>query len=124
MSAGELNLLMEQGATFQQVLTWYEYDASNPPTNAGDPIDITGYTARMHVRKKKKSDEYYVSLTTENGRISLGGTNGQITLLVSAADTEQLDFVEGLYDLELVNGDTVYRIVEGTMTFSKEVTRQ
>lgn len=116
MAAGELDLVIEQGATFQKKLIWQ--DAS------GNPIDITGYIARMHIREELDSATILVELTTVNGRISLGGSNGEIDLLISASDTEALTFSSAVYDLELEDtGGIVTRLVEGKVRLSLEVTR-
>lgn len=123
MSAGALDITIEQGATFNHTLTWHEYDEDNPPNYEGDVIDLTGYTARMHIRKTKNTDDFLIELTTENGRIALGDALGTIVLTIAATDTEQLSFTTGVFDLELVNGTTVVRLVEGAATLSKEATK-
>ena len=45
MPAGELDLYIEQGATYRKTLTW---KTGSPAT----PVDLTGYTARLQVRTK------------------------------------------------------------------------
>ena len=116
MAAGELDLVIEQGATFQKKLIWQ--DAT------GTPIDITGYIGRMHIRETQDATTILVDLNTSNGRITLGGTNGEIDLLIDATDTEALDFGSAVYDLELEDtGGVVTRLVEGKVSLSLEVTR-
>jgi len=114
MLAGLLDLTIEQGSTFNLVMT---YEDEN-----GDPINLTGMTARMQLRRQALSQSALISLTTENGRISLGGINGVITLNINANDTEYLTG-SGVYDLELVNGSTVNRLLEGSFKICDEVTR-
>lgn len=121
MTAGALNITIEQGTTFRKKLTWAD-DITFPL--AGSPIDITGYTARMHIREEVDSTTTELELTTVNGRIILGGANGEIDLLVDDATTAALTLESGVYDLELISGaGVVTRIVEGTYTLSLEVTR-
>ena len=117
MPAGELNLYIEQGATFRKTLTW----------KTGTPaalVNLTGYTARLQVRDKVTSDTALLSLTTENDGIILGGAAGTIALYVSAADTSAIAWKKGVYDLEMIapNGD-VRRLVAGSVEVSQEVTR-
>lgn len=81
MVALRQDLFCEQGATFGFVYT--HKDA------AGAAVDLTGYTARMTVRRGYMGSEE-LSLTTENGRIALGGALGTVTLAVSAAVTAGL----------------------------------
>lgn len=118
MTAGALDIVVEQGTTFQKKLTWV--DDSVPAV----PIDITGYTARMQIREELESTGFIIELTTGNGRISLGGANGEIDLLISDTDTALLTIECGVYDLELISGaGIVTRIVEGSYKLSLEVTR-
>jgi len=112
MPAGKYDIEIEQGATYGLVVT-----VENPD---GTPVDLTGMTARMQVRDV--SEQVLVELTTENGRISLGGASGKITLSIDAATTADLDR-GGVYDLELVNGAEVTRVIMGKASLSKEVTR-
>lgn len=116
MSAGALDLILEQGATFALAMVWTDPD--------GVPIDLTGYTARMHVRTVPNASTFVVELTTENGRIALGAAAGTIDLSIDAVDTEALPGGEFVYDLELVSGAAVVtRLVEGACLISAEVTR-
>jgi hypothetical protein len=116
MSAGIYDFYIEQGATFYQVITWKD--------SAGDPVDISGYTARMQIRKSVTSTDALISLTTENGRISLGGAAGTVTLEIDADDTADFTTFCGVYDLELEASDgTVTRLLEGQIEISREVTR-
>lgn len=117
MPAAQQTFTIEQGATWRQPLT---YEDSN-----GDPVDLTGYTARMQVRKKTSTpDPPLLDLTTENGGITLGGTDGTILLEATDEQTAALDFKTGRYDLELYPGDgTTKRLLMGSVILSREVTR-
>lgn len=119
MAAGELDIVIEQGATFQKRLTWV--DNQVPAV----PIDITGYTARMQLRTAKdEPDPPIIELTDGNGRIILGGVNGTIDLLIDCADTSALIDEFGVYDLEVESpGGVCTRLVEGSFELSLEVTR-
>jgi hypothetical protein len=71
MAATTYDILIEQGATYSQVITYKE---------SGAAISLVGYTARMQVRSTLESAEALIELTTANGRIALGGSAGTITL--------------------------------------------
>lgn len=114
MLAGLLDITIEQGATFNLEFLYQDQN--------GDPIDLTGMTARMQLRRQFNSPDALLNMTTENGRISLSGTSGTITLNISATDTASLTG-SGVYDLELVNGPVVNRILEGSYSICPEVTR-
>lgn len=111
---GTHNFEILQGETWTRTLTW---------KISGALVDLTGYTARMQVRRKVTSDSTLLSLTSGSG-ITLGGSAGTITLSVSATDTAAMTWREGKYDLELVASDgTVTRLLEGRITVDPEVTR-
>jgi len=119
MAAGTLDIVIEQGTTFRKKLTWV--DDQVPAV----PIDITGFTARMHLREEFESpDPPIIELTDGNGRIVIGGSNGEIDLFIADADTEALTIESGVYDLEVeAPGGDVTRLLEGRFTLSLEVTR-
>lgn len=111
---GNYDFKIYQGATFSRVITWKD--------ESGALVDLTGYSARMQIRKKIDGDSI-IELTTSNGRITLGGAAGTITLNISATDTAAL-LSNGVYDLELVaSGNIVTRLLEGSVTLSREVTK-
>jgi hypothetical protein len=115
MAATTYDILIEQGATFSQVITYKE---------AGVAVNLTGYTARMQVRATLESATALIELTTANGRIALGGAAGTITLTISATDSAALTAGRGVYDLELVSGSgIVTRLLQGVATISRNVTR-
>jgi len=114
--AGTYNITCQQGATLKRTLTWLEPNK--------DPINVTGYTARMQVRETADANTVVLELTTANNRITLGGTAGTIDLLVSANTTANLTPGLYVYDLEMVSGGgEVSRIVEGNFVVKAEVTR-
>lgn len=114
--AGTLHLTIEQGATFDPVLTWGD--------QAGVPIDLTGYSARMQIRATVESAAIIHEATTVNGQIVLGGAAGTVTFAIPATATELFTFDEAVYDLEVESaGGHVTRLVEGVVYLSPEVTR-
>jgi len=69
-------------------------------------------------------DPPIIALTDGNGRITIGGANGEIDLFIDDADTEALTIESGFYDLEIESpAGIVTRLVEGTFQLSTEVTR-
>ena len=77
----------------------------------------------MQIRQNVSSDTILVTLTTENGGITLGGVLGTIQLTMTATDTAAITWSDGEYDLELVNGAYVKRLLRGKVKVTKEVTR-
>ncbi len=110
------HLIIYQGATFRQNFLWQDENEN--------PIDLTGYTARFMARPNVNETTPFITLTTENGGITLGGTDGTIALYMSDTDTAAITAPIGVYDLELaVTAGEVTRLLQGNITISKEVTR-
>jgi hypothetical protein len=115
MAAGTLNFTIEQGATFNLLLTW-EIN--------GTPVNITNWTARLAARVDVEDTEVILSLTTSNGGITLGGAAGTISLNQTATQTALLPAGTYVYDLELISAAAaVTRLVQGELNISPEVTR-
>lgn len=116
MLAAIYNITCEQGATFRRELIWREA--------SGDPVDLTGYTARMTCRPYLGADEVWFTLSsTSDGIDLLDRVNGKFALEMTATDTAELTPGTGVYDLELESsmGD-VTRLMQGTFTVVGEVT--
>lgn len=109
------NIYIQQGATFRQVFQWQ--DAS------GNAINLTGYTGRCQIRESYSSSAVVADMTTENGGVIISAADGKVTLYLTAAQTEELSFTEGVYDIELIIGSDVFRLVYGKVTLLPEVTR-
>jgi len=116
MAAIKDNLLIEQGATFKRSIKWFEPDEITP-------VNLTDYTARMHIRADIESDIILVSLTDLDG-ITLGGAAGTVVINMNDTVTAALAFLEGVYDLELEDASGfVTRLTYGGVKVSPEVTR-
>lgn len=116
--AGLFNLVADQGSTFSRTIVWKD--------PAKRPILLAGYTARMQIRPETSSSTVIQELTTENGGITLGETDGQIVLYISDEDTVNIAEDKYVYDLELVgpSEDTyVYKLLYGNFVVRSEVTR-
>jgi hypothetical protein len=103
----------DAGATFLLVITWTDA--------AGSLVNLTGYTGQMSIKTPKGS--LILSLTTSNGRITLGGTAGTITLTIADTDTAALAPGQYVYDLLLTSAANVAtRLLEGSFFISQAVT--
>lgn len=115
-SSDVYNITITQGDTLSRVLTW--------TSNAKVPNNLTGYTAKMQVRETVDSQDFLLELSTENGRITLGGALGTITLSVSAATMAQILPGQYVYDLEIVSGGgQKTTLVGGNFKVKAQVTR-
>lgn len=107
LAAGRWDLRIEQGGTFIQTFT---------VTDVGFTWD--GWSARAQIRTAP-ADSGALLLDLAD---YLTVTGAAVRLAIPAAITEALDR-NGVWDLEMVNGPAVVRILEGKVRVSLEVTR-
>jgi hypothetical protein len=123
VAAGRYDTVIEQGATFSRTITWQD------STGAG--VNLTGYTVAGKVKAKVSDKAALYSFTVA---IANQGTNpGQFTISLTATQTASLpikynaDGSKGelslYYDIEATTGSTVYRVLEGILSNSPEVTK-
>jgi hypothetical protein len=79
----------------------------------------------MQVRSTIDSEQIVISLTTENGRISVLGPEGRFDMMVSATDMTAIKAGKYVYDLEIIAPVTgvVDRLIQGNFIVRGEVTR-
>lgn len=128
MLSGVYNINVEQGASWTLDLTWKD--------DADVPINLTGYSARMQIRKAY-SGAALLSLTSTDGDIVLGGALGTIAITASATQTSAIEVDYSalnvndskpcqvmVYDIEVEDGSgTVTRLLQGSAFVYPEATR-
>jgi hypothetical protein len=126
MRAGSHNFICEQGSTFKRTVEIEQPDLETDPTgNTFIPFDLTGFTARMQVRRTIDSANFLLELTTENGclEINPGEETNKIAINVPDEVTASIT-TSGIYDLEIENDlGEVSRVLQGAFTVIPEVTR-
>lgn len=115
MTAGRYDIEIEQGATWLRTIT-----VEDPN---GEPINLTGYSARMQVRIGYDATSAILTLTSPDGGISIDPLTGTLSLTASATQTAAMPAGIHVYDLELVIGTTVDRLVAGRARVYPEATR-
>jgi hypothetical protein len=116
MTAATYDITIEQGADFDLLLTWRD--------KAGNPIDLTGWSAQMMARENFDDATPLFSLSSPGGGITLGGTSGTVAIHVPAAVTSTLACGQAVYDLKLTDplGEPM-RLIQGNVTIKFAVTR-
>jgi len=104
MTAGIYNFTLDQGGVLYLNLA---YQDSNKV-----PINLTGQTGRMQLRRKFSSVAD-LTLTTSNGGITITPLTGNV--LVTMTD-------EQTGDLELNNAGVIERLIQGQITVNAQVT--
>lgn len=113
-----VHLNFYQGSTFDQNWTW----KVGLTEETALPVDLTGCTAKAQV-KSKIEGEVLLEMTTENSRIILGGSNGNIRILIADDITSAFTWDAGVWDLFIYfqDGTSICRM-QGNVTVQKKVT--
>ena len=127
MLAGNYNMTCQQGSTFSRTIEIEQPDLIADPTGETFvPFDLSGYTARMQVRRTIDSSNFLLELTTGNGGLTINPIEGdmnKIVIFASASVTASVS-TSGVYDIEIISADnTVSRVLQGVFNLSPEVTR-
>lgn len=106
-------LFVEAGSTFSEVQFQYLQD------DGVTPVDLTGYSALMQIRRSYSSDailEIEPTIDVETGTVSVSMTSEETALLTRP---------KYLYAIELSSdsGEPVIRFVEGDVLVSLEVVK-
>ena len=130
MAAGKYNFAIEQGSTLDFTINYKDINNT--------PIDLTDYGARMQIRPNIGSDQLIASLssslnndgsglnmtpTDPDTLLVLPKSSGSIQVIISAASSSNFAFSSAQYDLEIHSGSFVEKIIRGTVSLKKEVTR-
>ena len=129
MQAGVYDIHIDQGADWSLNLTWKD--------GTGTPVNLTGYTARLQIRKSYDASTTKLSLTSSGGGIVLGGSGGTVAITATKTQTTAiaLDYLSlfwnddkqaqrMVYDLEMESsGGVVTRLLQGAAFVYPEVTR-
>lgn len=119
MVAAKIDLIIEKGAKFSKTMKWLN--------SLKQPIPMSGWSARMQVRSSSSAATKILDLTTANGGITLGASDGTITLYVSGTATAAITYTGmAVYDLELIDPaatDDPVKFCRGSVSFVEEVTK-
>lgn len=114
-----LDLQLYQGATFERRWRWV----------AGTdklPVDLSYAAIRMQARRNARAAAALLDATTDNGLLIIDDAlEGRFRLHLPAELTAGFDWQSAVYDLEIDfgNGQAVYRLFEGQLLNSLQVTR-
>ena len=111
MAAGTYNFILEQGATFNRILTVKENNSA---------MNLTNYTVASKMRSTHDSGTVVGTFTCT---IS-DATAGEITMQMTNSTTAAIEEGIYVYDLEITaSTGAVTRILQGQVTVTPEVTR-
>jgi hypothetical protein len=120
MKPAEIDLTIYKGSTFSKTFQW---KTGTPAT----PVNLTGCSLRMQIRKTAKSSTVLAEFTSENAKLYfVDAASGIFKLDISATESSEFTFSEGVYSIEVVypDGIVVYRLIQGSIIAESEVTRE
>jgi hypothetical protein len=108
--ATRADLSIDQGTDYEIVLTLTD--------EGGNILDLSNSNSAAQIRKS------YTSLTYTEFATSINVESGEITLVLTADQTGELEPGRYVYDVEVTDAtNSISRIVEGVVTISPQVTR-
>ena len=88
------------------------------------PVDLTGFKARMQIRKTVNSSDVIYTASSDTGEIDIDLVYSSITLTIPASVTQNFNFTAAVYSMELYNNDgKVLPFIIGNLTLIQEITR-
>lgn len=115
MASTLVDLETEQGSDLRYSIVYKE--------STGTPVNITGATAKMQVRKWGSDSNASIQLTQANG-LTLGTTDGVVAIQIPGAATAKLPAGTYRYDLILTtSAGIVDNIMYGKFIVAQGVTR-
>jgi len=117
MSGNPSTLIIRKGEDFLATLTWYTNTAKTTTQ------DLTGYTAKMQIRKNHATDPI-VTLTTGGGGITIESpeTGGVTTLAITDTVTATLTAGDYIYDILYIKTGENRIPVKGVVTVERSAT--
>lgn len=86
----------------------------------GSPLNLTGYTAEVRISPDRDTAAE-LTLTVGNG-VTIDTESGIVTYTLTNAQTDSFTFIQGRYDLEIIDaGGKIDPVVSGKVTIAKRV---
>jgi hypothetical protein len=116
--AGLYNVTIDQGADWFLDVTYED--------PSGTPINLQSFTAALQLRSLPNSPSAALTLTTQNGGITITGNSGLVSIHATSEQTGAIDEGDYVYDLDITSpapGTVVTRLIQGQAVVSAQVTR-
>ena len=111
----DTNFTIKQGSEWSRTIILKD--------DSGTVINLSGYTAKMQIRKEKdKTSQLYDELSTTNSRITITAVEGKLVLSIASSVSDKYRFTKAYYDLEIIQGSSITRILQGNIIINKNVT--
>lgn len=98
----EINFKVVQGDSFSAQISYKD--------SAGNPIDLTGFSARMDVRNEPGGKILCASITDSNG-ITIDSSNGILDILFEPSQTRRFTTPSATYQLQIISSSNIYTTI-------------
>ena len=106
------NLVCPQATTFT-----FQFQVAT----SGTPWNLNGYAVTMTIRPFLGSTTTTLTATTTNGRVTVDGPNGRVTVVLPASITN-IAANNYVYDVVFSSGSEINRLLEGQFIVTAGVT--
>lgn len=102
MAASRYDFSIEQGSSFKLSLIYKDSD--------GNVVDLTNWCARLTLVTNSNITHTFSTDNIDYSvyKFTIDGPNGKITLMIPSETTNNFDFFNGRYDLEIQSPDDLY----------------
>lgn len=127
LDPAKYDIKIYQGATFTRRFIWWIVvpDLEADPPEAGSPKDLTGWKARMQVRRHASDEDPLLQASTEDLGITALTDDGVIDIVISDEETRASSASEvSVWDLEMEDpAGIVTKLLYGDAPIFAEVTK-
>ena len=114
MAAGAHNFKIEQGATFNNTITYKDAN--------GAAINLTGASITLKAKDNRSDADFVIDLSSPSNGITIANASGGIfTISIPAATTATYKFNRADYDLDITISNVVTRLLSGQIQIIKSV---
>jgi hypothetical protein len=105
---GKLDLAWRQGSTFDRSLSLFDSD--------DQPMDLTGYTVSMEVRKSTTSRGYILKTDNMDGDGAITASTNNIDIFIHSQRTASIPAGRYVWEMRIIDPDSVsYTILAGNV---------
>ena len=109
------NFEVDQNTTFTFIVEYKD--------DSGNPINLTGASAKLQVRDTKGGSRLAFTLTSPASGITIDPALGKLTIRMTPTQTNKIFYPKSSYDLMLTDSNAVKtKLLEGFLTLNRSVT--
>lgn len=116
------SLEMKQGDSWSEVFGWYSQIPGTYKPDLTNPVDLTGYSARLQIRRSRlDTADPMLILTTPDAGLVIDGPAGTITAYATRAQTAGVVGGACYWEVEIFNDTDTYTVDEGLITVERQL---